>query len=46
MGISQDDHIVVYDTAGVFSACRVYWTFKVNKYIFIHDEQICSYIYI
>ncbi|RCI05202.1 hypothetical protein CU098_012616 [Rhizopus stolonifer] len=29
LGISEDDHIVVYDTAGVFSACRVYWTFKV-----------------
>ncbi|KAI9475434.1 MAG: Rhodanese-like domain-containing protein [Benjaminiella poitrasii] len=29
MGISQDDHVVVYDTVGVFSASRVYWTFKV-----------------
>ncbi|CAO3640836.1 unnamed protein product [Mucor fragilis] len=28
LGISQNDHVVVYDTAGVFSACRVYWTFK------------------
>lgn len=30
LGIDQNDHVVVYDTAGVFSACRVYWTFKVN----------------
>ncbi|CAO0801495.1 unnamed protein product [Mucor circinelloides] len=28
LGISENDHVVVYDTAGVFSACRVYWTFK------------------
>ncbi|KAI9203481.1 Rhodanese-like domain-containing protein [Polychytrium aggregatum] len=29
LGISNDDHIVVYDFNGVVSACRVYWTFKV-----------------
>ncbi|KAI8379518.1 Rhodanese-like domain-containing protein [Radiomyces spectabilis] len=29
LGISNDDQIVVYDSAGVFSAARVYWTFKV-----------------
>ncbi|KAK4512776.1 uncharacterized protein ATC70_003482 [Mucor velutinosus] len=34
LGISQNDHVVVYDTAGVFSACRVYWTFKA----FGHDS--------
>ncbi|OAD79558.1 hypothetical protein PHYBLDRAFT_129981 [Phycomyces blakesleeanus NRRL 1555(-)] len=28
LGISNDDQVVVYDTAGIFSACRVYWTFK------------------
>ncbi|KAI8376951.1 Rhodanese-like domain-containing protein [Blakeslea trispora] len=28
MGIGRDDHVVVYDTYGVRSACRVYWTFK------------------
>lgn len=32
MGIDEHDHVVVYDTAGVFSACRVYWTFKVCVY--------------
>ncbi|GAN05060.1 3-mercaptopyruvate sulfurtransferase [Mucor ambiguus] len=34
LGISRNDHVVVYDTAGVFSACRVYWTFKA----FGHDS--------
>lgn len=29
LGISNDDHIVVYDTAGIFSAPRVWWMFKV-----------------
>ena len=29
MGISEKDHIVVYDSIGFFSAPRVYWTFKV-----------------
>lgn len=28
MGISNDDHIVVYDSVGFGPACRVYWTFK------------------
>lgn len=34
MGIDENDHVVVYDTAGVFSACRVYWTFKVTCFSF------------
>ena len=29
MGISESDSLVVYDQQGVFSSCRVYWTFKV-----------------
>lgn len=29
MGISNTDRVVVYDTAGVFSAPRVWWMFKV-----------------
>lgn len=29
MGISEDDHIVVYDEAGLVSAARVWWTFRV-----------------
>ncbi|KAG0172687.1 hypothetical protein DFQ28_009665 [Apophysomyces sp. BC1034] len=28
LGISDQDQVVVYDSAGLFSACRVYWTFK------------------
>ncbi|KAG0266144.1 threonyl-tRNA synthetase [Mortierella polycephala] len=28
LGISNDDHVVVYDTIGFFSAPRVYWMFK------------------
>ncbi len=28
MGISADDHVVVYDRQGLFSAARVWWTFK------------------
>ncbi|KAJ2655935.1 hypothetical protein IW148_005830 [Coemansia sp. RSA 1199] len=27
-GISNNDHVVVYDTAGVGPACRVFWTFR------------------
>jgi len=29
LGISNDSHIVVYDSSGLFSAARVWWTFKV-----------------
>ncbi|KAI9249314.1 Rhodanese-like domain-containing protein [Sporodiniella umbellata] len=29
LGIDENDHVVVYDSVGIFSACRVYWTFKV-----------------
>lgn len=29
LGISNNDHVVVYDSIGVISACRVYWTFRV-----------------
>jgi thiosulfate/3-mercaptopyruvate sulfurtransferase len=28
LGISRDDHVVVYDRLGLFSAARVWWTFK------------------
>lgn len=43
MGISQDDHVVVYDTAGVFSACRVYWAFKVRIQSMMVDISITHY---
>jgi thiosulfate/3-mercaptopyruvate sulfurtransferase len=29
LGISEKDHLVVYDSAGLGPACRAYWTFKV-----------------
>lgn len=29
MGISNSDRIVIYDTAGMFSAARVWWMFKI-----------------
>lgn len=29
LGISADDTVVVYDSVGLFSAARVWWTFKV-----------------
>ncbi|KAI7853028.1 Rhodanese-like domain-containing protein [Circinella umbellata] len=29
LGISEKDQVVVYDSVGIFSATRVYWTFKV-----------------
>jgi thiosulfate/3-mercaptopyruvate sulfurtransferase len=28
MGISDTDHVVIYDRQGLFSAARVWWTFK------------------
>lgn len=28
LGISAEDHVVVYDRQGLFSAARVWWTFK------------------
>ncbi|KAI8093135.1 Rhodanese-like domain-containing protein [Halteromyces radiatus] len=34
LGISNKDHVVVYDSVGAFSAARVYWTFKA----FGHDQ--------
>lgn len=29
-GVSNADHVIVYDTKGIWSACRVYWTFRVR----------------
>ena len=29
MGISNDDHVVIYDRDGLFSAARVWWMFRV-----------------
>jgi thiosulfate/3-mercaptopyruvate sulfurtransferase len=39
LGIGRDDTIVVYDTAGLMSAARVWWTFRIfgAKKVFILD---------
>lgn len=29
LGITNTDHVIIYDTVNTFSAARVYWTFKV-----------------
>ena len=29
-GVRREDQVVVYDSSGITSACRVYWTFKVR----------------
>ncbi len=34
LGISNDDRVIVYDGAGLFSAARVWWTFRA----FGHDD--------
>lgn len=35
LGISSDDLVVVYDTAGLFSAARLWWMFRVFGYPFV-----------
>lgn len=39
LGIGRDDTIVVYDSVGLFSAARVWWTFRIfgAKKVFILD---------
>ena len=39
LGISETDTIVVYDSAGLYSAARVWWTFRIfgAKNVFILD---------
>ena len=34
LGISNDDHVIVYDVYGMFSAPRVWWMFR----LFGHDK--------
>jgi thiosulfate/3-mercaptopyruvate sulfurtransferase len=34
MGVSNDDHVCIYDQTGIFSACRVWYMFK----LFGHDQ--------
>lgn len=46
MGISDADTIVVYDGAGLFSAARVWWNFKVMgaKNVFILDGGLPAWV--
>jgi len=32
LGISNQDHIIVYDSLGIFSAPRVWWMFRYYGY--------------
>ncbi len=36
MGISATDHVVIYDQQGLFSAARVWWTFKLMGHNKVH----------
>lgn len=36
MGISEKDHVVIYDRQGLFSAARVWWTFKLMGHEKVH----------
>ena len=38
LGISNSDHVVVYDNSDVFSSCRVWYTFL----YFGHDPKLIS----
>ncbi|MDC7674840.1 sulfurtransferase [Asticcacaulis machinosus] len=37
LGISESDHVVIYDQQGLFSAARIWWTFKLMGH---HKVQI------
>jgi thiosulfate/3-mercaptopyruvate sulfurtransferase len=46
LGISDQDRIVVYDSAGLFSAARVWWTFRVfgAQQVFILDGGLPKWL--
>jgi thiosulfate/3-mercaptopyruvate sulfurtransferase len=46
LGISADNTIVVYDGAGLFSAARVWWTFRTfgAKHVFILDGGLPAWL--
>ncbi|KAJ3158197.1 hypothetical protein HDU86_003155 [Geranomyces michiganensis] len=46
MGIKETDHIVVYDAQGIFSAPRVWWTFKVfgHKHVSVLDGGLPKWL--
>jgi len=43
LGIRKDDTVVVYDRAGIFSAPRVWWTFKAfgHARFALSEEAVC-----
>jgi thiosulfate/3-mercaptopyruvate sulfurtransferase len=42
LGITKDDTVVVYDRAGVFSAPRVWWTFKAFGHARLFHGNPCT----
>ncbi|KAI8910765.1 Rhodanese-like domain-containing protein [Entophlyctis helioformis] len=46
LGISNDDHVVIYDSTGTRSACRVYWTFRVfdHKKVSVLDGGLVKWL--
>ncbi|KAJ3137808.1 hypothetical protein HDU90_001759 [Geranomyces variabilis] len=46
MGIKETDHVVVYDAQGIFSAPRVWWTFKVfgHKHVSVLDGGLPKWL--
>ena len=46
MGITMDDTVVIYDRHGVFSAPRVWWTFKLfgHKNVYVLDGGLPAWI--
>lgn len=46
LGISNDDTVVIYDGAGLFSAARVWWTFRTfgAKHVFILDGGFPAWV--
>lgn len=46
LGISTEDHVVVYDSWGIGPACRVYWTFRAfgHKKVSVLDGGLVKWI--
>ncbi|RKP34935.1 Rhodanese-like domain-containing protein, partial [Dimargaris cristalligena] len=46
LGINKDSHVVVYDNSYLFSACRVYWMFKVfgHKNVSVLDGGLAKWV--
>ena len=46
LGIGNSTQVVVYDRLGIFSAARVWWTFKVFGHDRYNDWQLESVVYL